>query len=201
MHERGAGSGGVERGAEVLELELAGVEEGGVPEPAVDVGLAHELHLGLELLAEDGDQLGDAVLAEDVGEHGGPAQPHGARPQRQQRQHVRAAPHPAVGVDLQLAEHLRVQAVHVEQDLGRRRHPVHLPPAVVRQVHGREAEVRAHLDVVRRLHALGHDRQVRQCPQPVQRLDGEGRAVGRLAAAGEAQGSVPYAVDARVVHG
>lgn len=189
-----------QRGAKVVDLDLLGVDKGRVAAPLVDVGLAEQLHLGDELGAEDVEHGLDALLAKDVGEHGRAAEADGARAQGQQRQDVGAAAHAAVGVDLDLVEHLGVVGVEVEEDLDGGGGAVDDAAAVVGDVDGVEAEVGAQLDVAGRLDALGHDGQRRHVAQAVQRVDGEVEAVARVAAArAVAQRPIPDTANARVV--
>lgn len=162
----------------------------GVATEGPDVVLAHKTHGALKLSVEDVNELGNTILAVDVGEVERTADTDGGHAERDESEHVRSVADTTVGVDLDLAEDFGVIAVEIEENLNGGNTHVDLAATVVGDVDGREAEVGAELDVVSGLDALGDDGQVGHLADFVQDFNA---GIGCVAGAG---GS-PVAVVAR----
>jgi len=164
--------------------------ESGVAAVRPDVVLAHETHGAVELSVEDVDQLGNTVLAVNVGEVEWTSNANGSHAERDESEHVRGVTNTAVGVDLDLAEDFGVVAVEVEQDFDSGNAHVDLTATMVGDVDSRETEVGAELYIVGSLDTLGNNGQVGHLAELVQSLNAGVRGV---AGAGRA----PVAVVAR----
>ena len=85
--------------------------ERGVAAVRSDVILTHQLHSAVELGVENVNELGDAVLTEDVGEVEWSADTNGDHAERNESEYVRGVADTTVGVDFDLTKDLGVVAV------------------------------------------------------------------------------------------
>lgn len=108
------------------------------------------------------DNLLDALDAEDVGVHEGPAKTNGTDTKSEELQGVSAVAHAAVGVDLELLEDLGGLVVDLERGLEAGLGGVELAAAVVGQDDGRDAVLDGQLGVLDVGDALEDDGQVGQ---------------------------------------
>ena len=85
--------------------------ESGVTTVRPDVVLAHQTHGAVKLGVEDVDELGNALLAIDVGEVEWSANANSCHAERDEGEHVRSVTNAAISIDFDLIKDLGVVAV------------------------------------------------------------------------------------------
>jgi hypothetical protein len=143
-------------------MVMKGMETHRVGGDVLEVVEAEVARVDGDLALHQLDDLLDALDAEDVGEHEGPAEADGTDAESEELERVGAVAHAAVGVDLELLEDLGGLVVDLERGLEAGLGGVELAAAVVGQDDGRDAVLDGQLGVLDVGDALEDDGQVGQ---------------------------------------